>query len=223
MPPGEVHIWTAAVDRLVHRQSTFRQTLSPDEQARADRFVSDEVRTRFVVARGILRDILSRYLVQPPVDLQFVYGRRGKPMLPGTDLRFNLSHSENVVLLGITWGCEIGVDVERIHPIPQMETMARDHFSSYERQMLFSLPSDQRETAFFACWTRKEAYIKAVGDGFALPLTGFDVTLDASPRLLRADGDDPARWSLYAIEPMPSYIGAVCLEGYGWQIIEKQF
>jgi 4'-phosphopantetheinyl transferase len=224
LTPDSVHVWTIFVDRFAPRRAEFEATLSPDERQRAARFVVEEPRLRFIIARGALRTILAGYLDVAPEDIQFAYGEHGKPSLPDSDLRFNLSHSDNVILIGVTQNHDIGVDVEHIHAIPEMSIMARDNFSLYEQGTLFKAPEQERERAFFACWTRKEAYIKATGDGFSMPLRDFDVTLlpGEPPRILRANGDDPARWSLVHLEPDVDYIGAICVEGRDFAVIHRQ-
>lgn len=210
-----IYIWTGDFDHLDTHRDDFWQTLSPDERARAVRLIDETVRARFIAGRGMLRAVLSQYLGVQAQAIPFEHGKRGKPIVPGTRLRFNLSHSENLALLGIVTGHEIGVDVERLRHIPEMTTMARDYFSPVEQQALFNLPQDQRDDAFLRCWTRKEAFIKAVGEGFALPLADFDVTLapDDPPRLLRIKDGDPSQWALLHLEPAPGYVGAVCVEG----------
>jgi 4'-phosphopantetheinyl transferase len=219
LTPDTIHLWTAHVDRLIPRRAQFRSLLSADECQRADRFIADDARLRFTVARGVMRTVLGMYLGIAPGEIVFSYGPRGKPSLKveqiaETQIRFNLAHSANVVALAITQGHEIGVDVEEIRPMKEMVTIARDYFSAQEQGALFALPEGQREWAFFTGWTRKEAYIKAKGDGFALSLADFDVTLtpDQPARLLRAEGDDPARWSLLSVDTIPGYAGAVCVE-----------
>ena len=215
LDPNTIHLWQARFSQLLPRLHDFQHTLSTHEQARAKRFLSDDVRQQFILSRGLLRDVLSRYLDFPPEDLEFNYGQRGKPSLKhDTSLQFNLSHSGDVVILGVVRDHQIGVDVEHLHHIPEMATMARDHFSQAEQGVLFSLPSEQQQTAFFTCWTRKEAYIKATGDGFSMPLRDFDVSLRPGqpPCILRAEGDDAAHWQLHHLEPYPGYVGAVCVE-----------
>jgi 4'-phosphopantetheinyl transferase len=224
LPPDSVQVWTIFVDQFAPHRATFEATLSPDEQQRAARFVVDEPRLRFIIARSALRTILAGYLDVASEVVQFAYGERGKPSLPESDLRFNLSHSDNIIVIAVTQNHDIGVDVEHIHHIPEMSIMARDNFSLNEQETLFKLPEQERERAFFRCWTRKEAYIKATGDGFSMPLRDFDVTLtqDETPRILRASGDDPARWSLVHLEPDADYVGAICIEGRDFTVIHRQ-
>jgi 4'-phosphopantetheinyl transferase len=182
-------------------------SLSDDERARAARYAFESARRQFVVARGFLRRTLAAYLHIDPAQITFRYGKRGKLSIDGVAVRFNLTHSGDLILLAVTQGREIGVDVEQRRPLPHLHTMATDHFSEREQNALFALPPAQQLDAFFHIWTRKEAYIKAVGDGFALPLQAFDVTHDNPPQLHRA-GD---QWRLHHIDPATSYIGAVCI------------
>ena len=225
LPSNTVHLWMGYVDRLRQHQQTFTALLSDDERQRAERFIRDSVRQTFISARGMLRTVLADYLAQPAQAITFTYGKRGKPSLSASDIHFNLSHSGNVIMLGVINGRDIGVDVEHIHPQPNMALVAHDNFSAKEFTALFELPDDQRLPAFYNCWTRKEAYIKAVGDGFALPLQDFDVTLkpDDPPRFLRIKDDDPARWSLAHIDAIDDYIGALCVSGTLPDVHVKQF
>lgn len=202
-PPFELH--TATIRDGVYDLAP----LSDDECARADRYAFEAARRQFVVARGFLRRTLASYLHVEPVEIAFHYGKRGKLSIDGADVRFNLTHSGDLIVLAVTQGREIGVDVEQRRPLPHLRTMATGHFSEREQNALFALPPAQQLDAFFRIWTRKEAYIKAVGDGFALPLQAFDVTHDDPPRLHRA-GD---QWRLHHIDPATGYIGAVCIAG----------
>lgn len=202
-------ISTRFSQRRPHLATSFT-LLSAEEQARAARFVVESARERFILGRGFLREALAPYTGQPPAALTFTYGARGKPLLAHSPLHFNLAHSGDVLLLALTDVGDIGVDVEQIRPLPHLHTMAHDNFSPAEIAAVLALPHEQQPTAFFTVWTRKEAYIKATGDGFRRPLASFDVSLDDPPRLLRAEGDDPARWTLLHVDPAPGYIGAVC-------------
>jgi len=129
-------------------------------------------------------------------------------------IHYAMKANSNRRLLGFFAEQNIGVDVEHIQELPNMTTMARTNFSKSEQETLFSLPKSQQRLAFFTCWTRKEAYIKAVGDGFALPLRSFDVTFlpDDPPCILRAIGDDPQNWQLYDVSRDDAYVGAVCIQ-----------
>ena len=174
----EVHVWRLTLDRPPER---FLELLEPDEVERANRFYFERDRKHFVVARGFLRLLLGWYLHAGPKQLQFAYGAWGKPSLANefceSQLRFNMSHSHGVALYAVTQGREIGVDVEHVRAYFAGDYIARRFFSPHEVGDLRGLPEDDRVSAFFRCWTRKEAYIKATGRGMSQPLDGFDVTL----------------------------------------------
>lgn len=213
---GMIRTWTARFSALLPGYDALWPTLTPDERERAARLVDPAVGRRFAVGRGFLRRTLADLLGIAPEAVRLSYGERGKPHLHaahGSDWRFNLSHADDVLLLAACAGCEIGADVERVRPMVNMPTVARISFSEAERRALFALPPDDQLRAFYTCWTRKEAYIKAVGDGFALPLHDFSVTLrpDEAPRLLSATGDDVTRWTLHHLEPAEGYVAAVCV------------
>jgi 4'-phosphopantetheinyl transferase len=201
-------------------------TLTADERQRAERYIFQKDRTHFVVARGLLRVLLGCYLRQEPQHLHFTYGPHGKPAL-ATDtgrvaLRFNVSHSHSLALYAITRGREVGVDVERIRPEVVQEKIAERFFSPREVTVLRALPTPLQAPAFFACWTRKEAYMKATGDGLTLPLNQFDVSLaPGEPAALLRTAWDPkeaARWTLQDLAPAPGYRAAVAVAGHAWRL-----
>jgi len=223
---NEVHIWRAALDVPESDVRRLGNTLAEDEHRRAERFIFQGDRTHFVVARGLLRVLLGRYLEQDPQRLRFVYGSHGKPELAcdvrKTGLRFNVSHSDEIVLYALARHREIGVDVERIRPEVALETLAEHFFSPREVAALRALPEALQVTAFFACWTRKEAYIKARGEGLSLPLDQFAVSLvPGEPTALLYTAWDPqeaARWALHDLAPAPGYRAAVAVAGHDWQL-----
>ena len=200
--------------------------LAPDERARADRFRFEEDRRRFTVARGVLRSILALYLDVEPAAIEFRYGAHGKPSLAetvdGCDVRFNLSHSYGLALHAFAIGREVGVDVEHMRADTDVMGVARHSFSPGEVEALSSLPAGQRREGFFNGWTRKEAFIKAHGEGVALGLSRFDVALrpDEPAALLRFDGDpgEVARWSMRALDAGEGYKAALAVEGKGWDL-----
>lgn len=216
----EVHLWRASLDLPAAAVEGMAGMLSPDEQERAARFRVPQVRARFTAARAILRDILSRYLHCEPSALVFGYRKHGKPFLvPGAeaDIRFNLSHSHGLALYGICRGREVGIDLERIRQDREHDRLARRFFSPQEVAALQGLPPDERVEAFFHCWTRKEAYLKARGEGLAIPLASFDVSLapGEAAALLGVAGDsrEAERWSILAIQAGPGYAAALAVEG----------
>lgn len=227
----DVHVWRASLDRSPAQMHGLEQTLSLDERTRADGFYFVQDRQRFVSGRGLLRMILSRYAGVAPQQLLFCYGARGKPELataPGGDiLCFNLSHSQGTGLYALTRQRAVGVDIEQIRPLSKAEQMADRFFSPIEQTMLRALPAEEHLPGFFNCWTRKEAYVKARGDGLAHPLDQFAVSVaPGEPAALLATLDDPrevTRWSLRELWPGPSFVAALAVEGHGWRLACWQY
>ena len=222
----EVHVWRAATDLPGSHIQTLHRTLSTDERARAGRFYFEKDSARFIVGRGLLRAILGRYLGIEPDHLEFCYNIHGKPALTeefgDNVLRFNLSHSHGLILYAIARNRDIGIDLEFIRPELAEERIAERFFSLNEIAALRALPKTMQHRAFFACWTRKEAYIKARGEGLSLPLDEFDVSLSpGKPAVLLNTRSDPLvafRWSLRDLNPGSGYIGALAVEGHDWQL-----
>ncbi len=189
--------------------------LSADEQARAARFHFDRHRRAFVLGRAVLRALLGSVLKMPPAEIRFCYGPKGKPGLADSrgPLRFNSSNSGNLAAYAFTAGSDLGIDVEALRPIPEMERIAARFFAPEEASELLSLPESDRTQAFFNCWTRKEAYIKAVGDGMSIPLGSFRVTLRPGERaeMLSLEGSAEAAqaWTLDQFAPAAGFVGAV--------------
>jgi 4'-phosphopantetheinyl transferase len=223
-----VHVWRASLEQPGEAVKDLYQLLSPDEQARANRFHFDKDRRHFIVARACLRKLLGEYLGIKPAEIQFAYRDYGKPHLApavpdqSAKLKFNLAHAAGVAVYAFTRLGEIGVDLEYIKPEFTGDDIARRFFSRAEADAFEKLPPDVRTLAFFNCWTRKEAFIKAKGAGLSLPLDQFDVTLapDQEASLLRTrwDESEAARWSLRPLEIGVGYVGAVALEAHGWQL-----
>jgi 4'-phosphopantetheinyl transferase len=215
---GDAHVWTIRLDAAPPRLDELGRWLSLEERTRADRFHFARDRNRFMAGRGQLREVLARYLGRPPGAVLFAYGMHGKPRLAddGT-LRFNLSHSRDVGLLAVARGRELGIDLEWIRPDVECDEIAQRFFSTMETAALMALPAASRPPAFFACWTRKEAFVKAKGGGLGIPLADFDVSVDpAGPaRLLRTAWDPPDvdRWWLRALEVPPGFAAAMVVEG----------
>jgi 4'-phosphopantetheinyl transferase len=217
LDPGQIHLWAAALDEFEVQVSKIWGLLSPAEQAEAEKFRFVEGRNRYVVRHGLLRLILGRYLEQLPSAIEFQYGTYGKPELrtdgAGTQLFFNTSHSAGVAVCAIASACPIGVDIERTREIAETEGIARRFFLRNETQTLMTLPPDSRMQAFYSCWTRKEAFLKATGEGIAESLARVEVTLgpEDEPRIVSIAGDRGAheQWRLEPFSPARSYLGCV--------------
>ncbi|MDT7808173.1 MAG: 4-phosphopantetheinyl transferase [Acidobacteriota bacterium] len=217
----EVHVWRASLMRREEEMMTLLRSLSEDELRRADRFRFPRDQARFIAARGVLREILGRYLRTSPERVRFGYNAYGKPELLDAEererLRFNLSHAGSVALFAFASGREVGVDVETLRDDAACAEVAAEFFSRREVETLRALPAHARTRAFYNCWTRKEAYIKARGMGLSLPLDCFDVSLAPGEpaALLATRGTEPeaARWSLREIDVETTYVAAVAVEG----------
>lgn len=212
----EVHVWRAGLQQPQIIFDKLYAVLSGDERSRAERFRCAKIRCRFIVARGVLREILSRYLQVPAEELRFGYERHGKPRLLGKQsLSFNLSHAEDMALYAVTPTAEIGVDVEYLQRAVTVEKIAKRFFSTQESSALLVLPESQRAGAFFNCWTRKEAFLKAIGEGLSHPLHRFDVSLAPDePAALLATRPDPQaadKWGMFALNPGVDYVGALAV------------
>jgi 4'-phosphopantetheinyl transferase len=216
----DVHIWTGGLD---HDASTIRRLyalLAPDEQARAARFRFERDRGRYIAGRAQLRELLAGYLATPAQAIEFRYGNYDKPFLEGAELWFNVSHSGPVLMIAVTAIGEIGVDLELDNPEFARERIAERFFSPGEVRALRSLPEDLQGRAFLACWTRKEAFIKARGDGLQLALDSFDVSLDPGQpvALLRTawSGSEPTEWSFDDLSDVNAgYVAAVAIRSRG--------
>jgi 4'-phosphopantetheinyl transferase len=222
---NEVHLWRTTVEVPALDFTRIQRLLSSDERAKAAAFFFERDHHRFVVARGFLRAILSLYLNCTPTELHFKYTEYGKPSLASphvnANLNFNLAHSGDLALYGITLQRAIGIDIEQIRHEFASEEIARHFFSVNEASRLLSIPAHDRPKAFFECWTRKEAFIKAKGIGLSLPLDQFDVSVSSNePAMLletRWDKNERSRWSLRAIDVGPDYAATVAVEGHDWQ------
>jgi len=221
---GEVHVWKARLDANANERVCH--LLSDDELGRARRFRFDEDRQHFTCARGLLRVVLGYYTDADPRQVSLSYGLYGKPVLSaafGSDgLRFNVSHSRDLALVAITRGREAGVDVEYVSPRAVDDSLTARFFSERESDAIRCVQKEDRAAAFFSCWTLKEAYLKARGDGLAVRLNEFEVslTLGASAAIVShtREPEEVSRWSLRTLSPAPGYRAALVVEGHGWQL-----
>jgi 4'-phosphopantetheinyl transferase len=213
-----VDVWSAWLDDEAALADDLAATLSQDERARAGRFAFLRDRRRFVAGRAFLRAVLGRYLGQPPAAVRLRHGAHGKPALADqtVDLHFNLAHSDDLAVCAVTMANEVGIDIERLRTLPDAGDVAGLFFAPGESAALASLPLAQRTRAFFETWTRKEAFLKALGSGLARPLDSFEVKVGPGQpaRLLRTAGDpdEATRFSLSALDLAPDYVAALAVE-----------
>lgn len=216
-----VDLWLWPLTDASGAEAEHWRLLTEEERARADRFVFPKHRKRFIHGRGRLREILAAYAGVAPGELRFALSAYDKPSIANTlvaPLHFNLSHSGDLAALGVSRESELGVDIEWIRLLK--EDIAGTYFSASECAVLRALPETEQPRAFFECWSRKEAYIKASGEGLSIPLDSFDVSFGpgAAPRFLRIAEPQPqnvADWSLYAFEPEPDCMGAIAVKTSG--------
>jgi len=226
LTPGAVHVWCLSLDLTDAEIAGLQPGLSPDEEERAARYHFDRHRRRFIACRGQVRRILGGYLNARAAELRFTYSPRGKPALDGlsrdSSVQFNVSNSQDVGLCAVTLDRELGVDVEHVEEPRDFDGLAAQFFARQEVDLLRSLPGEERLQAFFNCWTRKEAILKAVGTGLAFPLDRVAVTLapNDAPRLVAYDDDPaaPAAWWLESLSPAAGYVGAIASCGEPLQI-----
>jgi 4'-phosphopantetheinyl transferase len=222
----EVQLWRVDLEAIRSQESRWQELLSSDERNRAARFHFAADRQRFVASRAWLRTILAAFLATEPSELNFSYSKNDKPSLgaarAGSDITFNVSHSGGIALYAFARLREIGVDVEQIRRDFDVESIAHRFFSASEQKYLAGLPESEKVEAFFRCWTRKEAYIKATGEGLSLPLSQFDVSLAAleTNALLatRPDSAEAEQWMIREVSGGAGYSAALCVRGRDWRL-----
>lgn len=220
LEPGEVHLWSVDLAPKASRVRELRSLLDSEEQARVDRYKFDYLQRRGTVRRGRLRQLVGAYAGLEPAAVRFDYGDKGKPNLadacqePGASpLQLNLTDSQDLAVYAFTRGLELGVDVEILRPMPDADSIAKSFFAATERAALLQVSAERKADGFFHCWTRKEAYIKAIGEGLSEPLDRFSVTLyPALPcHFLEIGGsrEEAAAWTLTHFIPAPESVGAL--------------
>ena len=206
---SQVHIWAIP---LAGDPAPFEDDLSPAEVDRLRRFRFADHQRRYQICHGALRRILAGYLECTPAEVVLRHGPRGKPYIDGEGPSFNLSHSGKLALVGVARD-ELGVDVEKVRRLESLRQIAERHFSDVEYAELAGLEGDAQQLAFYRCWTRKEAYIKALGEGLSMALDSFDVSLGPAAKFLAChDGrEEPDDWSMLDISPGDGFVGALAI------------
>jgi 4'-phosphopantetheinyl transferase len=218
--PDAIHVWAVPCTDPPVPADTLAEVLSGEERRRAQRFRFEADRIRAVVGRGMLRTILAEFLAVPPAALDIAAGAHGKPVLAGrTGPDFNVSHSGDWVMIGVAGDGAIGVDVEQERTLSDLDALAGRFFAPGEVEVIRSLPQEERSSAFFRCWTRKEAYLKAIGAGITGALDSFEVEfrpdLPAALRTLGGSREAAAPWRLWSASPAPGYAAAVATVAHG--------
>lgn len=216
LAPGEVHIWRVPLAATPATLESLGSFLDAEESTRANRFLLSEHREHFLLGRAALRVLLGRYLGVSPESVLIVKGPQGKPFLARTSsafpLRFNLSHSHGLAVYGFSLDRELGIDLEKLRSDFASVEIAARYFSRNERKEWSSLSESLRTEGFFNAWTRKEAYVKARGEGLKIPLDSFDVTLTPGVAALLYSPDSKD-WSLTSFYPAPEFAAAIVVRG----------
>jgi 4'-phosphopantetheinyl transferase len=210
----DVHVWTLRTETSDAVAAKFESFLAPDEKDRAGRFRFSHLRRAFVSIRGALRCLLGRYLNLEPASIGFNYASKGKPALAtAAGLEFNIAHSGSLAVFAFTANCQIGVDLEHVRPLRESQQIADQFFCKEEAAEIASFESSERDRAFFSCWTRKEAYIKATGDGLSVPLSDFRVALQPHEPIrfvhLAKDANAAKAWTLHDLRLASDYAAAL--------------
>ena len=215
--PGTLYLWSVPLDLPDRRVGEWESLLSEDERNRAARFVLVHDQRRYIVAHAALRILLARYTGTKSHAIDFVTGPQGKPSLPAGDMTsFNLSHSGELAVIAISSPAQLGVDIEQLRPVGDAHEIARSYFTSAEEAALAAITQENTSKAFLTCWTRKEAFVKALGGGLSIDLKCFDVSLATEhPALLRIEdaAESASNWSMVHLEPVQGYVGAAATDG----------
>jgi 4'-phosphopantetheinyl transferase len=231
VPLDRIDVWRVCLVHGDQSEQDLCGILTPDEVTRASRYHFEEHRQRYIRGRAALRVLLGRYLETPPAEIRFRYENHGKPEIglpraPG-DLRFNFSDSGGLALIAVGSGRALGVDIEKVRPVPDFLDIATRFFSAREIQAILAVSENKRQEAFFACWTRKEAYLKATGSGLLYPLADFSVAVgpDEAAELceVKGNGDIASHWFLADVLPGEGFRGALACEGGRSRIAQWTF
>ena len=232
LKPNEVHVWL-----LWHRDAPadtdrFISQLSVDEKERAARYLNDRAKYEYCLTRSSLRRLLARYHVANPSDFEFVYGEHGKPALvpnrvtDGPPLQFNVAHTRHLSAFAFSLDSEVGVDVEFQRNVNDSGRIVESKFAAEERVVYAAAPTSTQKEFFFRGWTRKEAFIKATGEGLCRSLESFAVSIDGDANLakfLRIDDDAVSHWSLGNLSLGDEHSGAIAVRNGSAKIVTREW
>jgi len=217
-------VWSIPLGVGSQALPALSQLLSADERARAGRFRLERDRHRYIAGRAALRTLLGLYVDCPGEQIEFTYAKNGKPFIRrergGLRPYFNVSHSGSVALMGFCMSAEIGIDIELVREMPDAENIVRRFFAREEVEQWTALPAALRTRGFFECWTRKEAFVKALGDGLSMPLDEFEVVFGPgdAPAIRFRQQDGRRAWSIFDVTPLPDYSAALAIPGAAWDL-----
>lgn len=231
LPHGEIHIWQADLNLQADHTDILWPLLSDREKPRAASFHFEQDRNRYIIAHGTLRQLIGRYLNVPAQEVLFNYGDYGKPELDTEHadghIYFNMSHSSGTALYGFARACPIGVDIEKIKEISEMDNVVDQFFSANEKKIFNKFAPAKKMRAFYRCWTLKEAFVKATGQGLNFPLNSLDVSIDPdeAPRLFKVNGDEKeaSQWLIQELTPGNGMAAAVSARGGPFQVHHAQW
>jgi len=216
LPSGVVHVWQRQLSATAEELEEWYGLLSSEEREKSARYRVERPRCDFILTRSTARSLIGRYLGRAPRDLSFRYTEFGKPFLEDSaGLRFNVSHTEGLAVMAFSKDHEVGIDVEKVRPQDDVKKLAKRFFSAHEVRAMQDLTGDELHCAFFRCWTRKEAYIKAKGEGLSLPLHEFDVSIEPNEMhallATRPDASEASHWLLRDMPVSAGYVAAIAV------------
>ena len=215
-PGNEIHIYRSSLELTADKLIESESLLSPDELQKAYRYKFEKDRDHYIAGRAFLRRILGRYLNQSPDKISFSYSEKGKPYIIDSPVKFNLAHSGGKAVFAFAENAEVGIDIEYMRELPDALQIAKRFFSDEEVNEFMKVSDDEIKPAFFNCWTRKEAFIKAVGDGLSFPLKDFTVTIlpGVNPEIkwIKDKDDEVKEWSLVNIQADQNYVSSLAVK-----------
>jgi len=225
--PYDVHVWCIPLDVGAAAVNRLARSLSIDERTRAQRFRAERDARRYIAAHGALRRLLARYMNEREDRIEFRYGASGKPAVEcpvgATRIRFNMSHSGSIALIALCARAEIGIDVEQVRDISDAAGVVHTFFTPDEAQRWRALPASGRTQAFYDGWTRKEALVKAVGDGLSMALDSFEVPLNPGESgTITLPRQGALAWSILDVSPSPGYSAALAIPAELWNVHFRQ-